>query len=1758
MSADAFKEELQRLYDTTSENICGVAHGIKTKDGKNTDTVSIIFYVTEKKPESELPVGEVLPKTITIDGVEYPTDVRVVEEHAFLAACHNPRDQTNPEIARLQGQAITGALVPMRGGQEIMMFPVESGGSVGTLGFFAIDNLDNRVVGVTNTHVVIERIAAPNDTLRPLNVEVLDPHNTIEPRMYGGNDKKYPTGALLREGVNQHLAAKFVKRYVPYYSAQSITDSGDILNNKVDAALLIMNDGTFTDSGYPFVDDQSYRIRMPIDIENGTVQWTRADDPSAFPPGTESCDPAAFLPFATTAEIDALPLGTTRVYSTGRTSGPKGYCPVANQVVLTQRLTVGGTAFTVSGAPFTDLLIIERATFNSGVSLLAGDSGSALLAMIDGRLKIIGICFAGPASNDGSYGAACRIDNLVAALNIRAWDETYAFSRTNDEGSVDSLQVPVAKIITRPLTRKPDPLVPVTYGQLLSTTAGGETYWVAGCTIQSIYSLHDPIDIVMTRVVTTIDSAYNAFDAVSEENTATGTTLATLSTVDIDNDSGNADLFTYALVAGAGSTDNASFSILGNTLRSAAIFDYETKTSYSIRIKTTDSSGRTFQKVFSIGIIDDTAEQSGPTDIFITKDETITDPAYANFDTLITENNSIGVNVAMLTATADNLTDDTFTYTLVAGTGAADNAAFQIAGNALFAAVTFDYETKTTYSIRVRAVDVKSRLFEKVFSVGIVDDTTEQSAPTDIILMPESDVMVAGFDATISENTSVNATIGSFDSVATNVVNPTYTYTFVSVPGSTDSDAFTIDGNILKADQAFDYETQSSYTIRVRTADYKNQTFEKTFVIGVLDVLEQSAPTDIILSPEDDVVVPGFAAAILENNAVGDNVGSFTSSATNVVNPAYTYAFVSGLGSTDNSSFTITGDVLKAAEVFDYETKSSYSVRVSTTDYKNQTYDKVFSIGIRDATEQGPPTDISISNASIDENRAIGTSVGTLSSAADFKTDDTFTYTLVSGIGSTDNASFAIASGVLTSAVSFDYETKNSYTVRIRTTDAKSRTFEKAFTISVNDLVEQGAPTDINLSVDEIQENNAVGDIVGGLTPLASDISNSTFTYTLVSGIGSTDNASFTLTPVDLGSYMGAELKAAAVFDYETKTSYSIRVRVTDYLNRTFEKAFTVSVTDQALEQGAPTDINLSVDEIQENNAVGDIVGGLTPLASDISNGAFTYALVSGIGSTDNASFTLTPYDYGYYMGATLKAAAVFDYETKTSYSIRVRITDYLSRTFEKAFTISVTDQTGEPTTSPFINYSVLTTYGFTGVGTADSHLIATGPTSYPHPELGNGTFTVVNSGLLYMVGRLGGDYSAEIYKTHSGTKASALSLPENGGGSGSNWALSPYYTGIPLYVAAGDVITLDNVDQGFSVNGGQIFHIWWEAGELLSIKKNNPSAASGDLYFKQTALILNGDSIADTSRFTRNVTAVGGAVSSTAEKKNGTGSIYLNGSGHIAVPTAVGGLNMDSDYVVEWWQYLTGTPGVIIGSPVIYGYFSIIWNAAGNTLSVGHLSDITGENRVNFTGITAAPNQWRHVAVSRTNDTVRLYIDGALAGTRTNSAVHPIHPTTVLIGAQAFNTPTTGYIDDLRWTCGTNRNYTGAIIAVPAAAHSTFQAFDNTFTGSGKPSAPYTRAAGHYLTDADGLAHYSWTANAPATVTVVFDYADGNSDGANYKVNKTSNGATTTIFQGTDRNGITRNVSVIPGDVITFFSDGAGNAQYFANVSVSAASIYY
>lgn len=197
------------------------------------------------------------------------------------------------------------------------------------------------------------------------------------------------------------------------------------------------------------------------------------------------------------------------------------------------------------------------------------------------------------------------------------------------------------------------------------------------------------------------------------------------------------------------------------------------------------------------------------------------------------------------------------------------------------------------------------------------------------------------------------------------------------------------------------------------------------------------------------------------------------------------------------------------------------------------------------------PTDISLSATSIAENNSVNAVIGALTTT-DADSGDTHTYTLVSGTGSTDNASFNISGSNLRAGIQFDFETKNSYSIRIRTTDSKGDYFEKAFTISVTNVNE--APTDIALSSTSIDENNSVNDVIGAFSTTDVD-SGDTHTYTLVSGTGSTDNSSFNIS--------GSNLRAGVVFDYETKNSYSIRVRSTDAGGLYVEKAFTITIGNE-------------------------------------------------------------------------------------------------------------------------------------------------------------------------------------------------------------------------------------------------------------------------------------------------------------------------------------------------------------------------------------------------------------------------------------------------------------------------------------------------------------------------------------------------------------------------------------------------------------------
>ncbi len=436
--------------------------------------------------------------------------------------------------------------------------------------------------------------------------------------------------------------------------------------------------------------------------------------------------------------------------------------------------------------------------------------------------------------------------------------------------------------------------------------------------------------------------------------------------------------------------------------------------------------------------------------------------------------------------------------------------------------------------------------------------------------------------------------------------------------------------------------------------------------------IQAAVPTDITLS----------ASTVAENRVSGTTVGTFTSTPAGT----YTYSLVTGTGSNDNGYFTINGTTLQTAYILDFEQKSSYSIRVKTTNAEGS-FEKVFPIAITDVAEE--PTDIMLSKSTIMENAIGGTPVGAFTTT-DPTNGDSFYYQLVGGSGSTDNSSFNIVGSSLRTAdtANFDFETKKTYYIRVRTTDMTNSVFEKPFVIYVTDVNE--APTNVKLSANTVAENSIIGTPIGTFSSTDQD-ANNTFTYSLVSGTGSTDNASFNIN--------ATSLETAAIFDYDTIPSYSIRVRTTDQDGLYYEKIFTINVTNV---NEVPTDITLSLSTVAENQNIGTLVSVISTTDPDANN-IFTYTLVSGIGSTDNSFF--------YISYNKLYTTAVFDFETKNTYSILIRTTDQGGLYLEKALIITVTDVNDAPVakddsyfTPQSINLTVLATGVLTNDTDADSN----------------------------------------------------------------------------------------------------------------------------------------------------------------------------------------------------------------------------------------------------------------------------------------------------------------------------------------------------------------------------------------------------------------------------------------------------------------------
>jgi hypothetical protein len=180
------------------------------------------------------------------------------------------------------------------------------------------------------------------------------------------------------------------------------------------------------------------------------------------------------------------------------------------------------------------------------------------------------------------------------------------------------------------------------------------------------------------------------------------------------------------------------------------------------------------------------------------------------------------------------------------------------------------------------------------------------------------------------------------------------------------------------------------------------------------------------------------------------------------------------------------------------------------------------------------PTALSLDNSSVAENSAANTTVGAFSTT-DANSGDSFTYSLVSGSGDSDNASFTLDGATLNTAAILDYETKNSYTIRVRTTDGGGLFFEQSFTISVTDVDETP------IAVDDLVDPRTtvfLGGQTGAIDVLANDTSTlGTLTVASVtqpaSGGGSVVNNTTNV------NYTAPNSSGSATFTYQASNGYA-------------------------------------------------------------------------------------------------------------------------------------------------------------------------------------------------------------------------------------------------------------------------------------------------------------------------------------------------------------------------------------------------------------------------------------------------------------------------------------------------------------------------------------------------------------------------------------------------------------------------------------------
>lgn len=302
------------------------------------------------------------------------------------------------------------------------------GGYYGTLGLIAIDNDTNSVVTISNNHVYAASDSYISSERQISNFNFLNNFfnsNLRQPSSGTFNFGKFKKYAQLR--TYGSVAGGYINKVDAAVSTIREETLGGIKNFHPDESwkqwLLTSNDGTLN-LNIP----GSYKWATTDEIEDMLLSWSNGEDIRLWYSGARFG--AQGLP------TDENFSSQQKIYLTGSgTISPVGYY---NQASL------GGTAVFPKlsfRATSDDLAEGEWCESVSG----GGNSGSAMIAQINGEYKIVGLNFAGTSYADlpwGFEGHFSRIDDVAELLNVSEFTSETTGYYFSDEDATEIIDIP--------------------------------------------------------------------------------------------------------------------------------------------------------------------------------------------------------------------------------------------------------------------------------------------------------------------------------------------------------------------------------------------------------------------------------------------------------------------------------------------------------------------------------------------------------------------------------------------------------------------------------------------------------------------------------------------------------------------------------------------------------------------------------------------------------------------------------------------------------------------------------------------------------------------------------------------------------------------------------------------------------------------------------------------------------------------------------------------------------------------------------------------------------------------------------------------------------------------------------------------------------------------------------------------------------------------------------------------------------------------